>query len=62
VVGVLGSAVTFRRKMEDVRIFGMTVTVFVLGLFIGTNLGVLLMCLMRMASPKGAGNGSDCKE
>jgi len=26
-------------------------TVFVLGLFIGTNLGVLLMCLMRMASP-----------
>lgn len=26
-------------------------TVLVLGLFIGTNLGVLLMCLMRMAGP-----------
>jgi len=26
-------------------------TVLVLGLFIGTNLGVLLICLMRMASP-----------
>jgi len=28
------------------------VTVLVIGLFIGTNLGVLLMCLMRMASPE----------
>lgn len=27
------------------------VTVMVIGLFIGTNLGVLLMCLMRMAGP-----------
>jgi len=27
------------------------VTVLTLGLFIGMNLGVLLMCLMRMASP-----------
>ena len=27
------------------------VTVLVIGLFIGTNLGVLLMCLMRMTSP-----------
>jgi len=26
-------------------------TAVVIGLFIGTNLGVLLMCLMRMASP-----------
>jgi len=26
-------------------------TVLVIGLFLGTNLGVLLMCLMRMASP-----------
>ena len=26
-------------------------TIFILGLFIGTNLGVLLICLMRMASP-----------
>ena len=26
-------------------------SIFVLGLFIGTNLGVLLMCLLRMASP-----------
>ncbi|HUT20236.1 MAG TPA: hypothetical protein VM366_13860 [Anaerolineae bacterium] len=26
-------------------------TIFILGLFIGTNLGVLLMCLMRMTSP-----------
>jgi len=25
-------------------------TVLVIGLFLGTNLGVLLMCLMRMAS------------
>ena len=28
------------------------VTVLVIGLFIGTNLGVLLMCLMRMSSPE----------
>lgn len=33
------------------QIFASLLTVFVLGLFIGTNLGVLLMCLMRMASP-----------
>ena len=26
-------------------------TALIIGLFIGTNLGVLLMCLMRMASP-----------
>ena len=26
-------------------------TVLVIGLFLGTNLGVLLMCLMRMAAP-----------
>ena len=26
-------------------------SIFVLGLFIGTNLGVLLMCLLRIASP-----------
>jgi len=32
-------------------IFATLFTVLVLGLFIGTNLGVLLMCLMRMASP-----------
>jgi hypothetical protein len=31
--------------------FAWLLTVFVLGLFVGTNLGVLLMCLMRMASP-----------
>jgi len=37
--------------MGTVQIFGLTVSIFVLGLFIGTNLGVLLMCLMRMASP-----------
>lgn len=28
------------------------IAVFVLGLFVGTNLGVLLMCLLRMASPE----------
>jgi hypothetical protein len=33
------------------QIFASLLTVLVLGLFIGTNLGVLLMCLMRMASP-----------
>ena len=33
------------------QVFASLFTVFVLGLFIGTNLGVLLMCLMRMASP-----------
>ncbi|MFN2132586.1 MAG: hypothetical protein ACK2VD_18820 [Anaerolineae bacterium] len=33
------------------QILAWLVTVFVLGLFLGTNLGVLLMCLMRMASP-----------
>jgi len=32
-------------------VFASLLTVLVLGLFIGTNLGVLLMCLMRMASP-----------
>jgi len=26
-------------------------TVMVIGLFVGTGLGVLLMCLMRMAAP-----------
>ena len=39
----------------------MMTTVLVLGLFVGTNLGVLLMCLMRMASPE-EGNGSDRAE
>ncbi|HUX75465.1 MAG TPA: hypothetical protein VMY40_02345 [Anaerolineae bacterium] len=48
--------------MEDIRIFGMTATVFVLGLFIGTNLGVLIMCLARMAAPKKAGDGGDGEE
>ena len=33
------------------QIFASLLAVLVLGLFIGTNLGVLLMCLMRMASP-----------
>ena len=33
------------------QVFASLFTVLVLGLFIGTNLGVLLMCLMRMASP-----------
>jgi hypothetical protein len=33
------------------QIFASLFTVLVIGLFIGTNLGVLLMCLMRMASP-----------
>jgi hypothetical protein len=33
------------------QVLAWLVTVFVLGLFLGTNLGVLLMCLMRMASP-----------
>ena len=37
--------------MGTVQIFGLTVSIFVLGLFIGIHLGVLLMCLMRMASP-----------
>jgi len=32
-------------------------SIFVLGLFIGTNLGVLLMCLMRMGSPDPEGEG-----
>jgi len=31
------------------------IVVFVLGLFIGTNLGVLLMSVMRMASPEPEG-------
>lgn len=33
-----------------VQIFTLTVSVFTLGLFIGTNLGVLIMCLMFYAS------------
>jgi hypothetical protein len=33
------------------QVFASLFTVLVIGLFIGTNLGVLLMCLMRMASP-----------
>ena len=37
---------------ETVQILCWTIPTFVLGLFIGTNLGVLLMCLMRMASPE----------
>ena len=35
----------------DAQVFAQLCTVLVIGLFIGTNLGVLLMCLMRMASP-----------
>jgi hypothetical protein len=31
------------------QIFALMLTVFVLGLFVGTNMGVLLICLMRMA-------------
>ena len=34
------------------QVFASLFTVLVIGLFIGTNLGVLLMCLMRMASPE----------
>ena len=34
------------------QIFASLLTVLVIGLFVGTNLGVLLMCLMRMASPE----------
>jgi len=34
------------------QIFASLLTVLVIGLFIGTNLGVLLMALMRMASPE----------
>ena len=60
-VGVLGPAATFRGKVEEVRTLGMMTTMLVLGLFVGTNLGVLLMCLMRMASPE-EGNGSDRAE
>jgi len=33
----------------------MLIVVFVLGLFIGTNLGVLLMSVMCMASPEPEG-------
>ena len=35
----------------DSQVFATVFTILVIGLFIGTNLGVLLMCLMRMASP-----------
>ena len=34
------------------QIFASLLTLLVIGLFIGTNLGVLLMALMRMASPE----------
>jgi len=40
-----------REGTMSAQILAWLVTVFVLGLFLGTNLGVLLMCLMRMASP-----------
>jgi len=36
----------------DAQTFTALFTVLVIGLFIGTNLGVLLMCLMRMAAPE----------
>ena len=34
----------------DSQVAASLFTVLLIGLFIGTNLGVLLMCLMRMAS------------
>lgn len=34
------------------RAFASLFTVLLIGLFIGTNLGVLIMCLMRMTSDR----------
>ena len=31
------------------QLFTVMLTVFVLGLFVGSNLGVILMCLLQMA-------------
>ncbi len=36
----------------NVQTFAALLTMFVLGLCIGSNLGVMLMCLLRVASPQ----------
>jgi hypothetical protein len=35
-----------------IQLFAVLIAVFVLGLFIGTNAGVLLMCVLRIAGTR----------
>ena len=36
----------------NAQTFAAMLTIFVLGLFIGSNLGVMLICLLQVASPR----------